>query len=78
LEEAPDASVAEQMKLLKDGRYPKNDSLNNHVDPRTYDYLQRIFARAHIPETRVCRKTVAEVPTGVIVSRWKSHRSPPI
>lgn len=25
------------------GKYPRNDSLKNHVDPRTYDYLKRFF-----------------------------------
>lgn len=25
------------------GKYPRNDNLKNHVDPRTYDYLKRFF-----------------------------------
>src|SRR6267143_6362190 len=28
--------------FLKEGVYPKGDSLRNHVDPRTYDYLRRL------------------------------------
>jgi uncharacterized protein YbaP (TraB family) len=38
--------------LLKAGHYPKGDSLKNHVDPRTYDYLRRIFALMKIPESK--------------------------
>src|SRR5713226_4528553 len=30
--------------FIKAGQYPKGDNLKNHVDPRTYDYLRRVFA----------------------------------
>ncbi|MEY2501958.1 MAG: uncharacterized protein QOI07_2292 [Verrucomicrobiota bacterium] len=38
--------------LLKAGKYPKGDNLKNHVDPRTYDYLRRLFALLKIPEEK--------------------------
>ncbi|HMJ04779.1 MAG TPA: TraB/GumN family protein [Chthoniobacterales bacterium] len=36
--------------FLKAGHYPKGDSLKNHVDPRTYEYVGRIFRLLHVPE----------------------------
>ena len=41
--------------LLKAGRYAKGDSLKNHVDPRTYDYVRRVFALMKIPEEKFSR-----------------------
>lgn len=41
--------------LLKAGEYPKGDSLKNHVDPRTYDYLRRLFKLMEVPETKFAR-----------------------
>ncbi len=41
--------------LVKAGQYPKGDSLKNHVDPRTYDYLKRVFALMKVPETQWAR-----------------------
>jgi uncharacterized protein YbaP (TraB family) len=38
--------------FLKAGRYSKGDSLKNHVDPRTYDYVRRFFALLNIPEKK--------------------------
>lgn len=38
--------------LIKAGKYPKGDSLKNHVDPRTYDYVRRIFALMKVPEEK--------------------------
>ncbi len=37
--------------LVKLGQYRKGDSLKNHVDPRTYDYVRRVFALLKIPES---------------------------
>ncbi|MGH8092284.1 MAG: TraB/GumN family protein [Chthoniobacterales bacterium] len=34
----------------RSGRYGHGDSLRNHVDPRTYAYLQRIFGHLGVPE----------------------------
>jgi uncharacterized protein YbaP (TraB family) len=36
--------------VIKLGQYPKGDSLKNHVDPRTYDYVRRVFALLKVPE----------------------------
>lgn len=36
----------------KEARYPRGDSLKNHVDPRTYDYLRRLFAVLKVPEAK--------------------------
>jgi len=41
--------------LLKAGEYPKGDSLKNHVDSRTYDYLRRLFKLMDVPETKFAR-----------------------
>src|SRR5204862_1451265 len=30
--------------LLKEGKYRHSDNLKNHVDPRTYAYMRRLFA----------------------------------
>jgi uncharacterized protein YbaP (TraB family) len=37
-------------RFLKSGEYPKNDNLKNHIDPRVYDYLRRVFAVWNVPE----------------------------
>ncbi|MDQ6765905.1 MAG: TraB/GumN family protein [Verrucomicrobiota bacterium] len=42
-------------ELLKSGQYAKGDSLKNHVDPRTYDYLRRVFALMKVPEEKFAR-----------------------
>jgi uncharacterized protein YbaP (TraB family) len=34
------------------GQYPKGDTLKNHVDPRTYDYVRRFFALRKVPEAK--------------------------
>ncbi len=48
----PKASSEAMKDLTKAGQYPKGDSLRNHVDPRTYDYLRRFFALRKIPEEK--------------------------
>lgn len=52
LEVDPKASAAGIKDLKKAGQYPKGDSLRNHVDPRTYDYLRRFFALLNVPEEK--------------------------
>ena len=42
-------------ELIKSGQYPKGDSLKNHVDPRTYAYVRRLFHLLHIPEEKLHR-----------------------
>jgi len=41
--------------LLRAGQYPSGDSLKNHVDPRTYEYLKRLFALMKVPESKFSR-----------------------
>lgn len=45
--------LGDQMEKM--GSYPSNDSLRNHVDPRTYDYVVKVFGRAGLPEAKVAR-----------------------
>ena len=47
-ENDPKASSQEFSYVLKAGQYAKGDSLKNHVDPRTYDYLRRFFALRNV------------------------------
>ena len=42
-------------KFYKTGFYSKGDSLKNHLDPRTYDYVRRVFALMHVPEAEVAK-----------------------
>ena len=49
-------ALAESSKgILKAGEYPKGDSLKNHVDPRTYAFLRRVFRLLKVPESRFAR-----------------------
>ena len=41
--------------LEKAGEYPKGDSLKNHVDPRTYAYLRRLFGLMKVPQEKIDR-----------------------
>lgn len=54
-EEDPKTGAAAFQALLKAGEYPKGDSLKNHVDPRTYEYLRRFFALRHVLEEKFAR-----------------------
>ncbi|MGH8101880.1 MAG: TraB/GumN family protein [Chthoniobacterales bacterium] len=51
-EDDPKAARAAARELLKQGKYPKGDSLRNHVDPRTYNYLKQFFAIFRTPESK--------------------------
>ena len=51
----PKALVESSKGLLKAGEYPKGDSLKNHVDPRAYDYLRRLFKLMEVPENKFAR-----------------------
>jgi len=37
------------------GTYPRGESLKNHVDPRTYSYLQHFFGLLKVPESKWAR-----------------------
>jgi hypothetical protein len=41
--------------LMRAGQYKKGDSLKNHVDPRTYDYVRRVFSLMNVPEENLQR-----------------------
>ncbi len=49
-ETEPGAFPKLEKRRDKVGLYPSGDSLKNHIDPRTYDYLRRFFARLGTPE----------------------------
>jgi uncharacterized protein YbaP (TraB family) len=36
--------------LVQDGKYPRGDSLKNHVDARTYAYFRRLFGLMNVAE----------------------------
>ena len=55
LEDDPKASPEASKELFKAGQYAKGDSLKNHVDPRTYEYLRRFFALINLPEQKFTR-----------------------
>ena len=42
-------------ELVKAGEYRKGDSLKNHVDPRTYAYLRKLFGLVRVPEEKFAR-----------------------
>jgi uncharacterized protein YbaP (TraB family) len=48
----PNALSRSGSGLIKAGQYPKGDHLKNHVDPRTYDYVRRVFALMKVPEAK--------------------------
>jgi uncharacterized protein YbaP (TraB family) len=52
LEVDPKALETSSSGLLTAGKYPKGDNLKNHVDPRTYDYLRRLFGLLKVPEEK--------------------------
>src|SRR5215213_11369601 len=43
------------VELRKYASYPKGDSLKNHVDPRTYAYLRKLFDLLNVPEESIQR-----------------------
>ncbi len=54
-EETPEDAAGALKRLEKAGLYPKGDELRNHVDPRTYEYVGKIFARAGMPADKLAR-----------------------
>lgn len=41
--------------LREGGQYPKGDTLKNHVDPRTYQYVRHFFALNNVSEEKFSR-----------------------
>jgi hypothetical protein len=66
IEDDPDVSRRTVDRFFKSGFYPKGDSLKNHVDPRTYDYLRRFFALIQIPEAELATRK----PWMLIMMLW--------
>jgi uncharacterized protein YbaP (TraB family) len=56
-------------KFFKTGFYSKGDSLKNHLDPRTYDYLRRVFALMHVPEAEMAKRK----PWMLIMMLWSGN-----
>ena len=54
-EDDPHTAKAASAELMKAGQYPKGDSLKNHVDPRTYEYVRRFFALRGVSEAKFSR-----------------------
>ena len=55
LEVDPDELRAADKSLAKASVYPSGDSLKNHVDPRTYNYVRRLFGLLNVPEEKIVR-----------------------
>jgi uncharacterized protein YbaP (TraB family) len=51
----PKEVSASSAYFVKTAVYPKGDSLKNHVDPRTYDYVRRVFKLMGVPEEKFSR-----------------------
>lgn len=49
------ALTAAGQSLAQAGEYRKGDSLKNHVDPRTYAYVKRVFELLNLPEETFAR-----------------------
>jgi uncharacterized protein len=66
LEDSPNVPRSAVEKLGRSALYPKGDSLQHHVDPRTYDYLVRLFKLWNVPEDKLerCR------PWALIMMLW--------
>jgi hypothetical protein len=65
-EDSPEMNKREAAQLLKGMEYPKGDSLKNHIDPRTYDYLKRVFTRMGAKDESYARLR----PWGIIMLLW--------
>jgi len=55
IEDDPNVSRYRAERFYKSGFYRGGDNLRNHVDPRTYDYLRRVFTKAGIPESEIAK-----------------------
>jgi len=54
-EDDPKAGLQAAKALVRAGTYPRSDSLKNHVDPRTYEYMRRFFALINVPEDKFAK-----------------------
>src|SRR5438105_5755337 len=65
-EDDPKVSFWSAKRFAKSLEYPKADSLKNHLDPRTYTYLKRVFALENVPEEKFARLR----PWALIMVLW--------
>jgi uncharacterized protein YbaP (TraB family) len=65
-ENDPSVSPWSVKRLFKSAEYPKGDSLKNHVDPRTYNYLKRVFTLENVPEEKFAHLR----PWALIIVLW--------
>jgi uncharacterized protein YbaP (TraB family) len=52
---APKEESGMARAMPRAGQYSRGDSMKNHVDPRTYEYLKRFFAANKVPEQKFSR-----------------------
>jgi uncharacterized protein YbaP (TraB family) len=64
-------------RIMKSGEYPSGDSLKNHVDPRTYAYLTRIFGLMGVPEAKFAKVSAVAAHADALVAEYAGpiHRS---
>ena len=55
IEDDPNVSQRTADRFFKSGFYGRGDSLKNHVDPRTYDYVRRVFGLMNVPEKEMAK-----------------------
>ncbi len=55
IEDDPNVSRRTADKFYKSGFYSRGDSLKNHVDPRTYDYVRRVLRTMPEAELAKCK-----------------------
>jgi uncharacterized protein YbaP (TraB family) len=70
-EDDPKVSPFRARRVSKSMELPRNDSLKNHLDPRTYDYLKRVFTRAGVKEEDYARLR----PWALILALWSPGNS---
>ena len=70
-EDDPKISPGRLRRFSKSAEFPRNDSLKNHADPRTYDYLKRVFARLGAKEEEFARLR----PWALILALWSPAAS---
>lgn len=54
-EVSPDKLSTSPERWEKAGLYPAGDELRRHVDPRTYDYVAKVFGRMGVPVAKLNR-----------------------
>ncbi len=69
-EDDPSAASSYRLRRFSNsGKYSGRDSLKNHLDPRTYDYLRRVFGLMHLPE-----KDWAKLrPWALVLALWSAE-----